>query len=278
MYIFKILYSILFILLNVVNVFAYEQQKDLTNEERDKLGLPKVSEYFTHILTFGDESSGTSREFLLVEPRIPGINANGDIIVFDENKFKIFDKTGKGKLIFGREGKGPGEFYGRFSAITVSPEGFISVTENMVINPIPYHTIYDPQYNFIYKKRYDILSLMNDYLNKNNLSDFKYKDTGTLRSLNETIKVFSSSLKKDPNDIDYYYTIGCDNNGKFVPIVFKKLQSKAVRYKKYSSSSTSLSDMYFHRVLPDNVIAYYVGDVSVTSKTSGTYTIHLYSH
>ena len=70
---------------------------------------PILENVFTLELKFGDKD--VPDEFLLVRPVVGiGIALNGDIIVSDESKLKVFDTSGKPKKIVGRKGQGPGEF------------------------------------------------------------------------------------------------------------------------------------------------------------------------
>jgi hypothetical protein len=104
-----------------------------------------IENVFTLELKFGDKD--LPEEYLLVRPRGPVIALNGDIIVADESKLKIFDSNGKPKKIVGREGQGPGEF-GQTIIPYCSEDGYITV------NDVLYKKIhiFSPDYKFIEQK------------------------------------------------------------------------------------------------------------------------------
>ena len=110
---------------------------------------------FTLELTFGDKD--VPDEYLLVRPMRLAIALNGDIIVADESKLKVFDNSGKPKKIVGRQGQGPGEF-GVFPSQNVLENGNICVTD---INPRRF-SLFSSDYTFINTK-----NLQNDPLYKN---------------------------------------------------------------------------------------------------------------
>jgi len=99
-------------------------------------------------LAFGDKD--VPDEFLLATPSRALVNYNGDIIVPDEYKLKIFDTDGKSKKIIGRRGQGPGEF----SPIPIphisliSEDGYLTMIDQVGRNL----QIFGPQYEFIEQK------------------------------------------------------------------------------------------------------------------------------
>ena len=72
---------------------------------------PPLSDVLTLDLTFGADEEKLPAEYLLIKPdsRI-AINYNGDIIVGDEQRLKIYDQEGNPKKILGRRGQGPGDY------------------------------------------------------------------------------------------------------------------------------------------------------------------------
>ena len=121
---------------------------------------------FTLELAFGaDDSLG---DFLLARPRGFVVADNGDIIVSDENRLKVFDSNGKPKRIIGRPGPGPGEF-GRITLLTLSETGYIAAIQPM---NNPFYNLFDSEYSFIERKnlrnselRKKLLKMHNDWYN-----------------------------------------------------------------------------------------------------------------
>ncbi|MFC1477677.1 6-bladed beta-propeller, partial [candidate division KSB1 bacterium] len=71
---------------------------------------PLETEYVTHIASFGSESYGAKDEYLLVSPKRIHTSPQGEVLLADEMKIKIYDQNGKGKITVGSPGQGPGEF------------------------------------------------------------------------------------------------------------------------------------------------------------------------
>jgi len=101
-----------------------------------------LNNVLTLVLAFGDKD--VPDEFLLADPVGLTVALNGDIIVNDETKLKVFNSNGKPKQIIGRKGLGPGEFS---QSIThyCSEDGYISVKEL----PRRYYNFFSPEYKFI---------------------------------------------------------------------------------------------------------------------------------
>ena len=59
-------------------------------------------------LTFGDKD--LPDEYLLARPGGIAVNDNGDILVVDENRVKVYSNNGREKSIIGGPGEGPGYF------------------------------------------------------------------------------------------------------------------------------------------------------------------------
>lgn len=107
-----------------------------------------IDNVFTLELSFGDKD--LPDEFLLANPseRVV-ISNNGDIIVTDEKRLKVFDNYGNPKKIIGRPGQGPGEFM-RFPIPCVMENGIINVTD-LGTGRL---SIYNPDYSFIDTKNF----------------------------------------------------------------------------------------------------------------------------
>ncbi|MFC1553620.1 hypothetical protein ACFL7D_03200 [candidate division KSB1 bacterium] len=129
-----------------------------------KLEEPEI---FTDILTLertiGGESSELSGEFILVRPRSMDVSPAGDIVVFDENRLKVYSTDGSGSNVFGGLGDGPGEF-SRLSQHFVGPTGMVTVLDltgikmdewhlSLQNNPNKSYNVFDNKGEFIYKRR-----------------------------------------------------------------------------------------------------------------------------
>jgi len=101
-----------------------------------------IENVFTLELKFGDKD--IPDEYLLVRPLNLAVANNGDVIVPDEYKLKVFDTDGKPKKIIGRRGQGPGEF------IAPSPTVFVTDNGTICARDVNLFNIFDAQYKFIY--------------------------------------------------------------------------------------------------------------------------------
>jgi len=116
-----------------------------------------IDNVFTLEITFGADEQSLPDEYLLAGPRGIIVADNGDIIVSDERRLKVFDSSGNPKRIIGRPGQGPGEF-GRLVFPCISETGYITV-----INPMnnPHYNLFKPDYSFVERK-----NLQNSELHK----------------------------------------------------------------------------------------------------------------
>ncbi len=105
-----------------------------------------LTDVLTLDFTFGDEN--LPDEFLLARPTGIVVLNNGDILVTDENRMKIFTSNGKSKNILGREGYGPGEFKNNGRPY-LSYEGFLAVFAGQLM-----YNFYDSDLNAVRKINY----------------------------------------------------------------------------------------------------------------------------
>ena len=106
-----------------------------------------LSPIITLIGTIGSDDVSVPQEYLLVMPRFPAVKNNGDILIPDEFKIKVFDSSLKPKKIFGGQGQGPGEF--EFAtALRLAPNGYLTVSDE------EYYSLFDDNYKFISKNRF----------------------------------------------------------------------------------------------------------------------------
>ena len=96
-------------------------------------------------LSFGGESEILKDEFILAFPFGIAVMDNGDIIVADENRIKVYDPLGNGKLIVGNPGEGPGEFdkHLYYSQLTVNLSG------ELTVNGSDRFYVFSPIYEFV---------------------------------------------------------------------------------------------------------------------------------
>jgi hypothetical protein len=106
------------------------------------------SPILTLVTSFGDENLPS--EYLLAYPMQLQVNEKNDIYIFDEQKIKVYDSSGKPKCIIGGPGEGPGEFGNSFNVVTISPTGFITAGYTPSFHNLVYN-IFNPD-NFLVKK------------------------------------------------------------------------------------------------------------------------------
>jgi len=148
-----------------VDVKTIEMQVDAQTVEMEPL-----TNVLTLMQTFGGENDPNTGEYLLASPGDIAVTKNGDIIVTDENKLKIYDPSGKGKALLGGQGEGPGEFPRSSGLVTtspgiilpnpitvnVSPQGFITALALPPLGDATYYNVYTSGYRT--HNRYRVLS------------------------------------------------------------------------------------------------------------------------
>ena len=104
-------------------------------------------------------------DFLLAQPRNLVVADNGDIIVSDENRLKVFNSSGEPVRIVGRPGNGPAEF-GPLAFAFISETGYISV-----MNPMsnPHYNLFAPDYSFVERR-----NLQNSEIHKKLKEEFNW--------------------------------------------------------------------------------------------------------
>ncbi len=109
--------------------------------------LPQENQIITDFLklrtSFGDKN--IPEEFLLAEPQGLTIMPNGNILVCDECRLKVFDKNGNPVRIVGEKGQGPGEFETVGNPLLTS-DGLLSVFASY-----SYYNIFDTELNYLYR-------------------------------------------------------------------------------------------------------------------------------
>jgi len=125
---------------------------------------PYSSDLLSFEMCFGSELSGTTKEeFLLVSPRHIRVKDDGDIIVADEFRLKVYDKYGKEKKIIGGPGEGPGAFEKSIPSLYIGPsEHLIAESE---FGSMGTYNLFGQDYKLIEKKRmFSIISQFKEYL------------------------------------------------------------------------------------------------------------------
>jgi hypothetical protein len=130
-------------------------------QSKEKIILDNV---FTLELAFGDKD--LPDEYLLVRPFGVVINTNGDIIISDEARLKIYNTNGKPKRIVSRKGQGPGEFSAT-PFIYISEDGYLSAYDR----GRPILNIFSLDYKFIEQINY-----LNSELSNKLKTDFNFEE------------------------------------------------------------------------------------------------------
>ena len=104
--------------------------------------MQPLTDVLTLELTFGADEEKLKSEYLLARPSDIAINNADDIFVVDEDRVKVYDSSGKEKMIIGGPGEGPGEFISARSA-TINEEGYLTV------GAVRDFSLFDANYNFI---------------------------------------------------------------------------------------------------------------------------------
>jgi len=210
-------------------------------KEQNTKGIPKKSPYFTFVSEFGDEKSGTKGDFLLVSPGQLKVKENGDIFLSDEVKIKVYDKNGRGKLILGRKGQGPGEFMDN-PPTRLSPAGYIAALCSNDMN-YPYYNVYNPQYKLLYKRRFEMIHEALKYLKEKNVPEGAHYQVLEVMAIDEKRRIYRLSISEsNQTNIQKYSLIAYEEETSFVPILFLKFDDKYIRYKNYVYNSPNLLD------------------------------------
>ncbi|KPK92204.1 hypothetical protein AMJ80_06800 [bacterium SM23_31] len=230
----------------------YEQQETSEKSESYK------GEFQSFDLAFGSEKYGTKNEFFLSAPRRLLVNDNGDILIVDEDRIKIFDENGIGKKILGRPGQGPGEFENT-PDIFIGPTGYL-----IAFSKLRYTTynLYAPDYTFINKVR-----VQN---NEKRILDFVQSEIPGIRSynikqiipLNETEKIFLIEYRID--NYKSIFSVIYEENDEFVEIL--------------SGEVPPAWGSFFLDVLPGRrIVCINTGDDRHDEQTGSFYYIHIVS-
>jgi len=153
-----------------------------TDVEFQTWEIEPLTDVLTLELSFGDEKTIDKDDFLLARPFGLAVADNGDIIVTDESRLKVYDKDGNPKQVIGRPGQGPGEF-GRFPMSSIGLSDYLVTTEFR-----GGYNLFSPEFKFIEKKYMRNDSKLKNFLSKNNRSFNMIKG---ITFFNENEKVYS---------------------------------------------------------------------------------------
>jgi hypothetical protein len=235
-------------------------------QNKDNGGQVK-SPLLTLIGTIGGENLPS--EYLLVWPGVLKVKDNGDILIPDEYKIKVFDSHLKPKLILGGKGEGPGEYRER-PALQLAPNGYLTAIDNFSKS---YYTLYDNNYKLVFKKQLTSSNQLISLLQNKGIDE---------------ILTSAGIIMLDPNSIilhttifynqKKYFILIYEGNNCFTPIVLMEDLNK-IQYKNISMSSR-FSYRFYHEILSDSIVVYSksgIDDVKFISDTKGEYAIHFFN-
>ncbi|MFC1724553.1 hypothetical protein ACFL4T_02920 [candidate division KSB1 bacterium] len=122
--------------------FLFYCSSENKNERMETTNI--LSDILTLECSFGDKDE-LEGDFLLVKPKGVVINRDGDILILDDNKLKLFSGSGKPKKIYGGKGQGPGEFVNA-KDIKISNKYFITILDQNSMH------LLDRNFEFIQKE------------------------------------------------------------------------------------------------------------------------------
>ena len=128
------------LLCTAISALLYKCSADSVDRVQDSEPLTDV---LTLELSFGDKN--LPDEYLLAKPIEIVVAENGDIIIGDESRLKIFDNNGNPKQLVGGQGQGPGEFDGYVRQF-ITETGYIAAVRDRTHQA---YNIFAPDYSFI---------------------------------------------------------------------------------------------------------------------------------
>jgi hypothetical protein len=231
---------------------------------------PLKDDNFIFLFSFGSELSNTKSEFLLTRyitnKNGMTFNKNGDIIIADEDRIKVFDESGKGKIVFGRKGQGPGEFAdGSTMRIACGPSGLLAVVSGMSASGML--DIFSPKYGFVNKIRIIKDKQLNDYVD----SYVPAKKAGIL-----IMKLVPFEKDEWVAELNFQ-----DENDKYISLIYvnKSKIYEITRFKspkEFTASngiriSSSALGYYAWGYIPEKKIIYVNSDEDIHSESEDSY-------
>jgi len=127
--------------------------------------MQPLTDVLTFELSFGDENTIDKDEYLIAQPWGIAVSHEGDIVVSDEARLKIYDGNGTPKKIVGRYGQGPGEFR-QYPDPIISNSGYMAALEG---RPEPKEiNLFSDEYIFIKRMNMRNYAKLKNLLNKDN--------------------------------------------------------------------------------------------------------------
>ena len=245
-----------------------------------------LTDALTFELSFGDEKTVTKDEFLLADPRMMIVSSNGDILIGDEDRIKVFDDNGKEKKIFGSVGEGPGEFSSSYAPYLGS-EGHLIVVDASAFGWSPseysivsrldnFYNLFSPDYTFIEKLRFRNSLRIKEYLKTKDLDIENFYQVSKIIAINTAEKVYEIAFKNKltGSDITNYAVILYENADMVVPL----LQTRLIDFSPTGISLPKLLGELYWEVLPDRRVIYVDANEDIYKKRTGSfYTINLLS-
>ena len=229
-------------------------------------GLPQNSKPVENILSL-KISFGDSKElpdgYLLVRPQGLVVLKNGNIVVTDDFKLKMFNIDGKPEKIIGKSGQGPGEFQ-TIGSLFISPVGKISIYASYT-----YFDIYSEDLEFI--ERVSIAYNPNYQFIKDRFNLSKSFRIHTLIPINQKDKL----LVIEGRDIDKFgYKIIAYQCGDVIKIVDDYKFIAEYTTKKGSFALSARGDSYL-KLLPNECILF-THSLTEIEKKDNRYYFNLY--
>ncbi|KPK92248.1 hypothetical protein AMJ80_06760, partial [bacterium SM23_31] len=256
-------------------------------EEEQKI----LTDVLTLEMTIGGEDDPHKDEFLLVSPKLMDVSYEGDILIPDEGKIKVYDDKGNEKTIIGRIGQGPAEFKLLHSPF-LSPTGYLIVADVSGRKWSSFHysgdsklvhsyNLFSPDYSFIEKRRFDNSLRIDDYLKTKNVSRGNVKYIRRIYALSEYEKVYEIEIVlgslllsrlpffNAPSSIVILY----ENAETVIPLVETRFIASPNDYNSYFE----LGQLHWE-LMPDRRIMYLNTDEDIYNIQTGSfYTVHTLS-
>ena len=165
-----------------------------SNDIKTEIQGELLEDVLTLVLTFGAEDLDT--EYILAQPSFDegvGIDAEGNILVVDEDYVKVFGPEGSPKRLVGGSGEGPGDF-SRPQIIWMSVDGYFSVLDGFSAHH------FRPDFTFIERTDFRFSDSFQEVLEEDNLIPQEFE---AVYSLGETERVYAISVR-DVDRQNYY--------------------------------------------------------------------------
>ncbi|MFC1553105.1 hypothetical protein ACFL7D_00585 [candidate division KSB1 bacterium] len=219
--------------------------------------------------TIGGDDTSVPSEFILARPVIPVIKKNGDILIPDECKIKIFDASLKPKKIIGGLGQGPGEF--EFNpTLRLSSRGFLTANENAMSTN---YSLFDDNYKFMFEKKFQANQYLNSFLRNKGIEGIRLSPSVYMLNDHSMINSLSFNFRERQYDFITY-----EDENTFVPVLFFEREGQ-LSYENRTITAAFTTSKRF-KILSDSIVVFIKNnsdDIKYNSKTEGTYTLHTYN-